>query len=493
MKQFLICLAILTGLALVSPALADVGEAPAPGGLITVGDKTDEIQMKSETVTFDIRESGDKFKYNDYYAHVTAEFTMVNLTDTDVTKQLIFPFHHANLNYRQETEQGVLDYVQINGVPADVTYSEYQIENSWSDQTIAYDTIASGDFEATFPADSETSIVIKYNLRGVNEPKSQNISFQYLMHTGSHWAGVIEDGTVIFNFWKPVDDNTYFAEKNDFFTAEDGKLIWNFQNLEPEVSDDIQLSFDPTLLTAWADRPTFLGSMSSSPVSEQQIWISAGIRDDEEMPGGYYPSGPYNTLSDDTDEYRGWFFEPVAGTTSSLTYSFNGNITLHSLDIKTGILAGWPGEHYNTFQRPKNVRLTFSDGTTQDVTLDDTPNQYQTVTITDKTTDSLKIEILDTYPGVGGGDQYLGIGRIQFSADASELNTNLAEQREEETQAIEKTAVNENQNTNQAVTATTDTHDKTKHCGSRKEETKLLCILIGTLLVSSILLVIIIR
>ncbi len=69
---------------------------------------------------------------------------------------------------------------------------------------------------------------------------------------------------------------------------------------------------------------------------------------------------------------------------------------------------------YDTFRRPKTVAISFSDGFTQTVTLADTPKEWQVIPLPNRPTTSLRLSFLDSYPGIGEGDAYLGVGRIEL-------------------------------------------------------------------------------
>ena len=84
-------------------------------------------------------------------------------------------------------------------------------------------------FPVNFPASSETAIQIEYDLRAVTEPKTPSLSLEYMMQTGSHWAGTIGSGKVIFEFWQPVDSKSALSYVNDFFQATDGAARMGFR------------------------------------------------------------------------------------------------------------------------------------------------------------------------------------------------------------------------------------------------------------------------
>ena len=210
----LLAASLLAASDLLSPreaSFADVGELPEPGGLVTPGDKTDEIRMKSESVLFSVRPNDGTFPQEEaeYYAHVTADFVMENPTSKAVSKDLFFPFHSwfdlpmyqdpANAVMRQAANEKVL----IDGKGVQTRYAELAISPK--------EGMVAVEFPVTFPAGSETAIRVEYDVRAVHEPKTPSLSFEYMMQTGSHWAGTIGSGRVIFEFWRPVDSKSVFS------------------------------------------------------------------------------------------------------------------------------------------------------------------------------------------------------------------------------------------------------------------------------------------
>ncbi len=223
---------------------ADVGELPEAGGLVTPGDKTGEIRMASERVVFAVRPNDGTFTQPEaqYYAHVTADFVMENLSSNDVSKDLFFPFHSTlgleafeDPLYEQVTQAKNVQ-VLVEGGEVPVSYAELTLSSQQK--------VIAAVFPVSFPASSETTIQIQYDLRAVNEPKSPLLGFRYLMETGSHWAGTIGSGEVRFEFWRPVESKSALAGANDFFEVQDGDLVWRFADLEPDSSHNISVSFD---------------------------------------------------------------------------------------------------------------------------------------------------------------------------------------------------------------------------------------------------------
>ena len=250
-----VCLLILAValLALTAPNLlflhsvswADVGELPEPGGLVTPGDKTDEIRMKSESVLFSVRPNDGTFEQVgvEYYAQVAADFVIENLSSNDVSKDLFFPFHSTlgleafeDPLYAQVTQAKDVQ-VLVGGREVPVSYAELVLSSQQK--------VIAAVFPVSFPAGSETTIQIRYDIRAVYEAKSPLLGFRYLMETGSHWAGTIGSGEVRFEFWRPVHSKTDLGSVNPFFEVQNGDLVWRFADLEPDPSHNIAVSFNP--------------------------------------------------------------------------------------------------------------------------------------------------------------------------------------------------------------------------------------------------------
>jgi len=243
-----VVLLTLTAPNLLSPGSvgwADVGELPEAGGLVTPGDKTDEIRMASEKVVFAVRPNDGTFEQVgvEYYAQVTADFVMENLSSNDVSKDLFFPFH-STLDLETfedpvyaQVRQAKDIHVLVQGREVPVSYAELMLSSQ--------QRVIAAVFPVGFSAGSETTIQIRYNIRAVHEPKSPVLGFRYLMETGSHWAGTIGSGEVRFEFWSAIESKSTLASANDFFDLQDGNLVWHFADLEPDPSHNISISFDP--------------------------------------------------------------------------------------------------------------------------------------------------------------------------------------------------------------------------------------------------------
>lgn len=398
-------------------ARADVGELPAPGGLITTGDKNTDVSMAAENVVFKVKDNdGVVFdKAIKQYAHVKADFTMHNASKTKQTKKLFFPFHFMNdVSLLKDMAQAKNVKVVVALQEKPVTYQQMGLPDK--------STVLSGVFDADFAPESDTNITVEYDLRAVNEGKSSDVSFKYMMQTGSQWVGSIGKGRVVFDFDKDITSNIVFSNVNDFFKIVDGNLQWDFTNLEPTAAHDITVTYDPANMATWFARPSYISDISVSNYTHGGVYISDGLRTNESMPGGKWNANPIN-LMDTTGTRGGWATEQKTSDVNQwVEYTFDNLYTFTGMQIRAGYQdAEWSSkdnknvEYYDTFRRPKTMVMTFSDGSTQTVVLKDLPSQMQNVELpAGKKMNSIKLAFADAYPGVGGGNDYFGIGRINF-------------------------------------------------------------------------------
>ncbi len=419
----IVAAALLAAPELLSPrnaGWADVGELPEPGGLVTPGDKTDEIRMKSESVLFSVRPEDGTFagQYATYYAHVTADFVMQNLTSKAVSKDLFFPFHSwFDLPMYQDPANAVMRqadnvHVLVEGKEVQTRYAELPVSRQ--------EDVIAVVFPISFSAGSETAIRVEYDVRAVSEPKTPSLSLRYMMQTGSHWAGTIGNGKVVFEFWQPVDSKTALSYANDFFQVTDGRLEWDFTDLEPTPDHDITVTFEPSALETWAGRPPYLKDIQASAPAATGIPDADCLRTVCDMIGGTWYSSPAYLL-DTAGTERGWVIEQAKDSGEAwLQIDLDQAHTVAGLLIRTGVREQlWsrdaePEEVYDTYRRPKTVTVTLPDGTTRSVSLEDRPAEWQMIPLPGIPTSSIRLSFPDGYPGTFRGDAYLGIGRIQL-------------------------------------------------------------------------------
>ena len=408
--------ATLISIAIAAPnTYADVGELPTPGGSITSGDKIDSVAMKSEEVVFKIRKNDGTFDQSwvSTYAHVKATFVMSNLTDQAQTKSLFFPFHSGTWSDPQNSSmnQAKNAKVTVDGKNSSLTYKDNVFDSSGLN-------VASAAFSATFPAKTDTTIVVEYDLRAVNEAKSQDLGFSYMMETGSHWAGKIGQGKVVFDFEKDLDSSTPIIKINDFFNVKDGNLEWEFTDLEPTSDQNIELVFNTDTLDIWSKHPAIITRITASRM-QSHVYQSANIRSYGDYPGGLVSTNAIN-LIDYSKDNAGWLMTQSDEKFDEwVEFTLNGKYTIKELSIRGGYLSSSfennkDEKYYDTYRRPKDMTITYSDGSVQSVKLQDKPSEYQTIKLNNTETTSLRLNFKDAYDGVGGGYIAFGVGRVKL-------------------------------------------------------------------------------
>jgi hypothetical protein len=438
-----IALSVCATFCLSLTAQADVGpDQASPGGVIMPNNKSTSIRMKDEKVVFTVKPGSGPFAdstHTAYYAHVTATFTMQNLTDTAVSQNMLFPFHlYYDWGSGDIMQQAKNASVTINNQPAAVTFDNTPLSSS--EPQYAY----TGHFQTVFAAKSSTTVTVAYDLRGIPLPKSPDIAFKYMMQTGANWADTIGHGEVDFVFdGVKIDSTAPFAAIPSFFRAENGKLSWHFDNLEPTALNDITIAFNPSILTTlWPSRQPFIANITSSTPGIQggicgnthsqapdcYSYVEGGITYGTDP--GYLNTAALNVLTPkNKSSESGWLvpFKGSAGTPFNewVELSFDHPYTFSGVEIRSGFLdtnpdyshgySETPGNFYNSFLHAKTVIATLSNGTTTQTTLNDTPGELQTIPLPAVATTSLRLTFADTYPGTYFGNTYFGLGRVYLT------------------------------------------------------------------------------
>jgi hypothetical protein len=419
---------------------ADVGEVPMPGAMITLGDTTDQISMKSEGVVFEVMtpetESGDMcpftFTTDDdcWYASVNAVFIMENTSGTDVTLDVFYPFP-SMLDVWGGGDTSMEDHSKNFSVQVRDSYLDYSVTSYPMMYEGSETNIPSLEFPVTFPAGAETEIWITYQTRLVYEPKSQYGSFIYLMQTGSNWAGSIGEGWLRFKFRDEIFPEM-FIDLSDDFVIDGNELTWDFSDLEPGVADNKKVTFSPRLYKIVSGLPEYYETVSASEYEETAGPL--GI-DEALIPAGYQVSpstrvsanSPMYLLDpvvsgESAEEYYpnwGWVVSLEGENAPYIMYDLDAVYEVSGIEVFSGIpvyltnATTWEEvELYTLLNRPKDLKLTFSDGTSVTVTVDDDPDALLSAAFEPVETSSVKVEFVDTYPGETGGGEVLGLSRM---------------------------------------------------------------------------------
>ncbi|MBN2015260.1 hypothetical protein JW766_00295 [Candidatus Dojkabacteria bacterium] len=429
----------LLGLSFRKGASADVGEAPSEGGIIVPGEKTDKVEMIYEKVVYDIQEEtkdspfyqGD-FNESDvwvrHYAQVSAEFKMKNTSSKDEVMDLMFPIpaNYIDLDYFKPEDKmnpAINFMVYVDNKASDFEYEVYDMYSFMNTPNFPEEKVIAIKFPVTFKANLETNIKVEYDARLVFEPKSIYGTFNYIMETGADWSGSIGSGEIIFSFPSDIS-SSMFDTYNEGFKIEGNELVWKFSNLEPGPEDNIKVSYAPSLLGIWDQRDESLEDLVSGGDMDVQL-------DKVKAPAGYDFGFYYmregnvvNLLRTEKEEEGpsdGWFADLTGPEAPFVLYEFDAVYRVDTLNVTQAIsqpvfaLDGSSyGSRYDIFSTAKTLKLTFSDGSSITLNLENLPTEEQVLEFEKVETSSVKVEFVGVYPNHAGETDVLGIARMNL-------------------------------------------------------------------------------
>ena len=241
MKRFyrLVALVLVVAvLAVPSNVSADIAPPSHPPGS-NPGPETEgtQVRMLAETVFLDVLPNTD---VNDLgQAKVTADFTMRNLGDETESMGVRFPISSNDRSGEFPELENVT--VQVNG-KAVPTRRIMEIDPMWGRDQVPW-----VEFDVTFPPNEDVQIQVSYGLHGTGEYPF--VAYYYVLHTGAGWKDTIGSADIIVRL--PYDANEFnviFDEQIGWSQTTAGGVIngkeikWHFENLEPDQSNDFELS-----------------------------------------------------------------------------------------------------------------------------------------------------------------------------------------------------------------------------------------------------------
>jgi len=148
-----------------------------------------------------------------------------------------------------------------------------EIDPLWGGEPVPWD-----EFNVNFPPNVDVNIRVTYTLEGTGE--YPYVSFPYIFHTGAGWQGTIGSADLIVRL--PYDANTYnviFGDEIGWSSTTPGGVIngrevrWHFQDLEPEQSNDFQLSL--VMPSAWQKVLDEQANLQKNP-NDSEAWGRLG-------------------------------------------------------------------------------------------------------------------------------------------------------------------------------------------------------------------------
>ncbi len=396
-----VLLTVIAALAIQAPpALANDTAVGGVGGLVYPLESTD-IRMEAETVQAVCYRS---------FAEFRIDFKFLNEGDTQVVK-LGFPF--AVTLPGGNGNPPVAFRAWQDGKPLAVTLGRGV---SQDDLTFGPSPTELGYFlhEATFPR-GETTISVNYLALPSTSSGSRSDApftiggervngwqawYTYWVHTGAGWKGTIDKSVVRFsladNFggWGIEDrlSDHETTKPDSYVKIGERSYQWVYTDYEPTDNDDVRLNFT-RFNYQWLATPDGIPeSFGPMPMADGRF---AHWKNDESG----FPVG-WEAVDSQIETF--WEVGP-----RPKDRSFQIDIATNN-DIRE--LRILPGRHdtltsFAEYGRPKSMRVTLSDGTSEVLRLEDEPS-LQRFALTG-TAEWIEFEVLDSYPGTKSGTTYV--------------------------------------------------------------------------------------
>lgn len=234
---YALALIVLLFTAYHKPVKADIAPPEQPSGGNPVPDQAStKVRMMAETVLIEVistTPSGSLGK-----AKVTANFTMLNLGETDEALKVRFPLvgPYGSSYGSKEIE----DFkVSANGVALQFRRIESDFDGLYAGPW--------AEFSIAFPTGKEVPIQVTYLVEG--EGEYPFIAFKYILHTGSGWNGTIGAADLIVRLpYEATPQNVILDTEIGWSTTTPGgvfsgrEIRWRFEDFEPEFAQDFTIS-----------------------------------------------------------------------------------------------------------------------------------------------------------------------------------------------------------------------------------------------------------
>lgn len=377
------------------------------GGLVPL--RSADVRMEAETV--------QAIVYNGY-AHVRVDFKFVNRGDPQ-TFTLGFPFGLAE---GQQLPRGVAGFqAWVDGRRVPVRYSVGRD----GPNTVGYYTHEVAFKTGTTMVRVEYLVDASVSSGGLEKAEIQKPAwhtgdwttlswYPYWVHTGAGWAGTIGKTVVRFRLaddcagFDPVHATqaVHDLDATDERTVpgpvalDDRTLQWCFEDYEPSADAAGESAYDVTFALCEAEYPDMARSQRT-PVELRRWLISdaAASSELEEDSERFWALNAFSSVGHPWAESA-----PGPGKGEWVEARFGAARPIEEIRVVSG-RAQRP-DLFEADARPKTLKVTFSDGSSQILSLKDTP-ALQRFIVPKKTSTSVKVEIVDVYPGRSTQDAYL--------------------------------------------------------------------------------------
>jgi len=218
-----------------------------PGANLDPGAETTQVRMMAETVILNIAQ--DPQDDNGAIAKTVATFTMRNLGSADESMQARFP-----LSFFDGESDGSGNFPEIQQIAVKVdgkSVATKRVIEPAAPSSGGYterNDVPWAAFDVTFPPGRDVTIEVLYTTNGFGYYPYER--FKYILETGAAWNDTIGSADIIARFpytvsgqniWLP-DDTNGFSQTSPNATLNGNEARWHFDNLEPTVDSNIELT-----------------------------------------------------------------------------------------------------------------------------------------------------------------------------------------------------------------------------------------------------------
>lgn len=244
------------------PVHADVAPPPFPeaSDIYPDGEVT-HVRMVSEKVDLTILDETSK-DYPYGYALVKAIFHMQNLGTAPETIDVYFPLDIGNCE--KDAEKMRLHVFQIhppirefravvNGTEKPINTIYQRLHAETSTDPLETDVACWVYFPTSFPAGKNVTIEVSYKVSASAQFQGPfpYLGYGYILRTGSGWKDTIGSADVTVHLPYSITSENVYGYRPDEGTIQGNKIVWHFENFEPDNTWDIDIGMlKPTLWKA---------------------------------------------------------------------------------------------------------------------------------------------------------------------------------------------------------------------------------------------------
>jgi len=247
----------------VAPPLYPPGSNPQPGAEVT------QVRMMAETVVIEVQR--DITPESLGRAHVTADFTMQNLGTADESMAVRFPIAASDGRWNYPEISNLL--IKVNGKQVQYRRADYPELNYPNDDLVPW-----AEFDVTFPAGQDVSILVEYDLKGSGYYPFT--ALYYILETGAGWKDTIGKADIILRL--PYEANRQnvimettigWAETHADGVFQGNEVRWHFEEFEPGW--DHNMEFALVAPSAWQAILTIRDNVEKHP-NNGEAWGMLG-------------------------------------------------------------------------------------------------------------------------------------------------------------------------------------------------------------------------